>query len=626
MPLYRLIGETAMRGFGKRFGVLTACLLACLLTVTAWAAPAEDCGGSCAHQAAIDTTHYDTLEEAVAAAEADATVTLLTDVSSAAPILLEKSLILDLNENVLTGNLTFTGGGSIRGGKLLAAEGVALEVRNCTVILEKDAVLEGCGTAPVLVIVADQAQKARAEVSGILTGKGDAPVIQAVSEEGSCELSILKKAKLTAKENPAIAFDAEGKLDISGGRIKGDKDLVALQINKDRKTEISITGGKLLSKEGEALVIRKEKGAKVPRDFVTGGTYRKVPTAYVPDWCVIRDNEDGTYTVISSYKLTFRPGEGSGQMKAVSVRCGSRYTLPKSGFTAPEDKDFAGWQIDGKTYQPGETITPTEDLSVTALWKDHVHTGGKATCVSRAVCTGCGKAYGKLGSHSLSPNGGYAAACDQPGMLAHSKCSACGGYFVNGVEVSASSLAVAAPGHTWETVEGKEATCTEEGLLSHRKCSTCNLIQVDGKDTAESQLVIPAAGHTLEHVDATESACTIPGTKAHEHCTACDGLFLGSEPVQASELTTALASHVLSDWESDATYHWKSCVSCSEVYRQSRHADTDADGKCDDCGYAVTASQDPATQEESSGFSWLFLIPMAAAVVAAVPLILKKRK
>ena len=615
-----------MKGFGKRLGALTACLLACLLLVPVWAAPAENCPGSCDHIAAVGTTHYDTLEEAVSAAEAGKSVTLLADVLLSAPLNLEKSVALDLGGKTLTGNLVFLNGGIVKNGTLTAPEGIVLTVKGCAVAIEKDARLEGCGTDPALAVTAGKDEEAIVNVSGTLTGTDEAPVIQVLSDEGKCCLTILKNARILADENDAIAFDAEGKLEISDGTIQGKKALVAVQINKDRKTELSVTGGKLLSDEGEAFVITEETGAEVPDAFITGGTYKKVPAAYVPDWCVIRDNGNSTYTVISSYTITFLPGGASGKMDAVTVRCGSSYPLPKSGFPTPDGKDFAGWDIGGKTYQPGDSFTPKGDTAVTALWKDHVHTGGKATCLKKAVCTGCGESYGKLGPHKLSAVGGYDAACDTPGMLSHSKCSTCGGYFVNGKEVSAADLTIAAPGHIWETVEGVAATCTEDGLLAHRKCSTCEAVQVDGKDADADQLVIPALGHTLEAVEARDASCSQPGIQAHEHCTVCDGQFVKGQKVESEQLTTALSSHVLSDWQSDESYHWKSCVDCEEVFRQNRHTDKDADGCCDDCGYTLAVSQAEIQEPASTGFRWLLLIPLIAALIVVILLIVKKRK
>lgn len=619
-----------MRGLTKQLSLLTAIvLLVSVLVTTASAAPLEDCPGSCSHAAAIGTTHYDTLEEAVAAVNAGSSITLLADTTLSSPVTLDKSLSLNLGGKTLTGNMVFTKGGTIKNGKIVAVSGPAVQVSGCTVAIEKDAVLVGCDTAPTLSVTAQKEANAQVNVSGAVTGKGTAPVIEVKAAEGSCQLNILKNAKVTAEDNVAITFDSAGKLAVSGGTIQGNNDLITMQINKNRKTEAAITDGKLLSKEGEVVVITAQNGADVPKDFVTGGTFNKAPTAYIPSYSKPQTNSDGTTTIRSTYTLTFLSGGASGTMESVKVKCGSAYTLPKSGFTA-DGKDFAGWQIDSKIYAAGASYTPDSDVTITATWKDHVHTGGKATCQKKAVCSVCGKTYGKLGSHKLSYIGSYAPTCDSTGMNAHSKCSSCGELFVNGSAVSADSLSIAALGHNWESREGTAATCTEDGQLPHRVCTACGLIQLDGKDVEEDALVIPATGHTLEDVAATQATCSESGIQAHQHCTTCDRLFLKNQPVDLAALTTALSSHVLSDWQSDETYHWKACVDCGEVFRQSRHADTDADNGCDDCGYTMTATgsqaQTPGNPETKSGFRWMFLILIAAAVGIAVPLAKKKRK
>lgn len=604
-----------MKGFAKRLGLLAACvLLVCAMTATASAAPLENCPGSCTHQAAIGTTHYDTLTEAMTSAESGSTVTLLADV--AATITADKTVTLDLGGKTLTGNVTLLAGGTVKNGKIVALTGVALQASG-NVTIEKNSQLEGCGTAPTLAIA-----DGKARLAGILSGKGPAAVITA---SGSSELSVLKDATITAEENPAIAFDCAGKLDISDGTIQGKKDLISVHIAEKRETEISITGGKLLSDEGEAIVITADEKSDVPTDFVTGGTYKKAPTAYIPAYCKLQENTDGTCTVISSYTITFQAGGASGTMDPVKVQCGSAYKLPACGFTPASGMEFAGWNIDGKTYAAGASVTPEADITVTAQWKAHSHYGGNATCLKKAVCTGCGNSYGSLGSHKLSYNSGYAADCDSVGMNAHSVCSTCGSCFVNSAAVSASSLSTPALGHSWEKVEGKPATCTEDGLKAHEKCTTCEALRLEGSIVKEEDLLIAADGHTMEEIAASQATCAEPGIQAHEHCTTCDGQFVKGERVEIAEITTALSSHVLSDWICDEHYHWKACVDCEEVFRQSRHADKDADGSCDDCGLPM-AGEVAELPAEESGFSWFFLIPMIVAVVIAILLATKKRK
>lgn len=624
-----------MKRFSKPVKVLTGCILVlCTLVTTVWAAPTGNCPGGCAHQAAIGSIHYDTPAEAISASKSGDTVTLLTDVAITAPLQITTPIVLDLGGKTLTANLpagqaavSFTADGTVRNGGITAGAGSALQVSDCSVTIEKDTVLCSSGTEPTLRITAGKEMTARINLSGQV--QGDGIMIDVASQEGICELYVLEDAVITAKAYPAITFDSAGRLDISGGTIQSEADVLWVTIRKDRVTELSITDGFILSQERETILLLCMEDAQVPADFITGGTYRKLPHTYIPDYCQIRDNQDGTYTVISYNLLTFLPNGGTGAMDSLKLPIGSTVTLPECGFTPPSGRDFAGWELNGTIYAPGDTYLPTGDVTLKALWKLHTHTGGTATCLSKAVCDVCGQVYGDPAPHQLTYSGGYAATCTRSGMNSHSVCSVCGRYFASGVMVSASSLSIPALGHRWENVDEVPATCTEDGQKAFRKCSRCGALQADGAAVAEEDLRIPASGHTLEKVPAVQATCQAAGMLAHECCTVCGNLFQDGTPVTEVQLTTALASHVLSDWQYDEHYHWKTCVDCGDVFRQDGHTDDDRDGRCDDCGWEMPASESPV--EESTGSSLLFLLPvfliaMAAAAAAAAYLLLKKRK
>ena len=623
-----------MRGFGKQFKILAGCvLLLCALMITVCAAPSGSCSGACSHQAAIGTVHYDTIAAAIAAAKSGDTVTLLADVTISSPLRVGKSIVLELGSKALTANLSsagqsavsFTADGTLRGGQITANTGSALLVSGCAVTVEKDAVLVSTGTAPGLRVTAAREQIARVNLSGQVSSEGIA--VDARSLGGSCEVYVLEDAVITATEYPAISLDCAGKLDIAGGTVQAKADVISVTLQKDRTTELAITGGNILSEEGAAIVLNPEEDAQIPGDFVTGGTFRELPRDYIPAYCKIQSNTDGTFTVLSAYTLTFLANGGTGVMEAVKVPFGSEAVLPACGFTSPTGRDFAGWELDGTVYAPGDTYTPTGNVTLHALWKAHVHTGGTATCLARAVCETCGSAYGTLGAHQLTATGGYAATCTSSGMNAHSVCGVCGNCFVNGVQISASSLTIPALGHKWQSVDGVSATCTEDGCRAYRKCTVCGVLQAEGKTVTEEELRIPALGHNLEPVEAVPATCQEHGTLAHACCTTCGLLFLNGEPVEEAQLSTDLASHVLSDWQSDAYYHWKTCVDCGEVFRQDIHTDSDRDSRCDDCGYAMSTQ---AQSGEAPGSSPIILICVISVLVIAAgiaaALIWKKRR
>ena len=89
-------------------GLLTAGLLLNLLPMTAMAASVETCeDAGCTHVAAVGTTHFDTVQEAVNSENAE-TVTLLKNTSEDVTISDGKNIVLDLDGHTLTNNASHT--------------------------------------------------------------------------------------------------------------------------------------------------------------------------------------------------------------------------------------------------------------------------------------------------------------------------------------------------------------------------------------------------------------------------------------------------------------------------------------------------------------------------------------
>lgn len=66
--------------------------------------------------------------------------------------------------------------------------------------------------------------------------------------------------------------------------------------------------------------------------------------------------------------VSFDAGEGSGTMSSINVAEGSDYTLPACTFTAPEDKVFDHWELNGVEITIIESID--EDVEVVAIYTD----------------------------------------------------------------------------------------------------------------------------------------------------------------------------------------------------------------------------------------------------------------
>lgn len=70
------------------------------------------------------------------------------------------------------------------------------------------------------------------------------------------------------------------------------------------------------------------------------------------------------------YKITFDKTEGSGEMDEQVVKAGKEFTLPENDFTAPENKEFAGWKIGEDVKKPGDILIINKDTEIKAIWKD----------------------------------------------------------------------------------------------------------------------------------------------------------------------------------------------------------------------------------------------------------------
>lgn len=66
--------------------------------------------------------------------------------------------------------------------------------------------------------------------------------------------------------------------------------------------------------------------------------------------------------------VTFDNGGGTGEMESVAVD--GDYSLPECGIAAPEGKQFKCWLVEDQEKHPGETITVSADITVSASWEE----------------------------------------------------------------------------------------------------------------------------------------------------------------------------------------------------------------------------------------------------------------
>ena len=179
--------------------------------------------------------------------------------------------------------------------------------------------------------------------------------------------------------------------------------------------------------------------------------------------CVSKRLSDGgmRLPVLAWQKLSaaHEGGTATCTEKAVCTLCGQAY-----------GKKDANNHVGGTELRNAKKATCTEDghtgdtyckgcgvklQSGTAI-KATGHTGGTATCVSAAVCTVCGQAYGKkdAGNHDLKHTAAKAPGIYARGNTEYWQCKACGKYFAdaNGTKTISQSDTVIPPrGRTAES-------------------------------------------------------------------------------------------------------------------------------------------------------------------------------
>lgn len=128
-------------------------------------------------------------------------------------------------------------------------------------------------------------------------------------------------------------------------------------------TEASFTAGKKISGEKDG-----SKGNYVFSGWDSGNPDNAGKAfIYKGSWSFEADTP-----MKKKYTITYNNGGGSGSMLDAVATEGEPFTLTECRFTAPENKEFKAWSIDGSEYQPGAKYTFSKATTVKALWKDKV--------------------------------------------------------------------------------------------------------------------------------------------------------------------------------------------------------------------------------------------------------------
>ena len=183
--------------------------------------------------------------------------------------------------------------------------------------------------------------------------------------------------KVTASDNIKVTamWRAKPKVNVTFDKNGGSGNMPAKAVVKDSeytlpvcrftapadkefdKWSVTVTGSPAVDKmPGESIVAGGDVSVTA---MWKAKTVPPVPPVPVPD----------------KANITFNKNGGNGNMDAVQVEKGSNYTLPVCSFTAPTDKEFDKWSViigsaTAVDKQPGEGIVASDNVAVTALWKE----------------------------------------------------------------------------------------------------------------------------------------------------------------------------------------------------------------------------------------------------------------
>ncbi|EEB35540.1 hypothetical protein ANHYDRO_01724 [Anaerococcus hydrogenalis DSM 7454] len=172
-------------------------------------------------------------------------------------------------------------------------------------------------------------------------------------------------------------WEIDGKEVEANKAIKIDKDTKIKAIWKDIEYKVTFNGNTGTGSMPEKLV-KKGNEYELPANRFTAPENK-----IFSHWKIGNEDKNpgdkitvnGDTEVIAIWKdikvkVSYNSNGGSGTMDGAELTKGSTYKLSSNKFTAPANKEFAGWKIGEKEYAPDAEIIVNEDTTVKAIWKD----------------------------------------------------------------------------------------------------------------------------------------------------------------------------------------------------------------------------------------------------------------
>ena len=241
------------------------------------------------------------------------------------------------------------------------------------------------------------------------------------------------------------------------------------------------------------------------------------------------------------------------------------------------------------------------------------HTGGTATCTTKAVCSVCHQSYGNYANHSYTAETKKSEALKTAGncrdkAVYYYSCSVCGNVEHNDAHTFEGDKDANTHVGGTSTVNASEPDHKNQvdGYTGDTKCLGCGEIIATGTS-------IPAGAHTPSSTwnsdgtyhwkECTTMGCgvVIDGSKAEHSSTGANVATCQHKAVcdVCNVEYGALAAHnPASGWTSDASGHWHACqtAGCTEkcdfashTPDHTGHATEEYAIKCTECGYVIEA-------------------------------------
>ncbi len=124
-------------------------------------------------------------------------------------------------------------------------------------------------------------------------------------------------------------------------------------------------------------------------------------------------------------------------------------------------------------------------------------------------------------------------------------------------------------GHTLTYTAAKDATCTANGNIEYWYCSVCKKYFKNSTcttETTQSGTVINKKGHTEVPIPAVAATCTATGLTAGKKCSVCGVV------TKAQTVTGTIPHTWSSNYEHNASNHWKICAVCGAENTRSGHS------------------------------------------------------